>query len=325
MNKEYRHVPVMLEEVIQYLNPQPGQRFIDCTLGGAGYTSEIAKRIGQTGRVLSFDLDKMAIENAKERIKKEKLNNIILANENFRNLSKIVKEHFLGADQETGREEDDKFDGVVFDLGLSSAQLEDKSRGFSFQLDAPLDMAFGQEGVETERILSNYKQVDLERIIRDYGEERFARRIAERIVAERKVKQIRTTKELVEIVSKAVPAVYRNNPKIHFATRTFQALRIATNKELENIEEALPQALDVLKEGGKIAVISYHSLEDRIVKNFFRQESRDCVCPTNIPICECGHKARLKIITKKPLLPGGEEIKNNPRSRSAKMRVAQKI
>ena len=331
----YKHIPVMLKEVLEYLDPKSGQEFIDCTLGGAGYTVEIAKRVGATGKVLAIDLDKLAIENAKKVFKKTRLRqgyggqvkNVILIYGNFKNLQKIIKEEFKG--------ERDKFDGIVFDLGLSSAQLEDKSRGFSFQLDAPLDMAFGQETgnrkQETEFIINNYKQEELTKILREYGEEKFARRIARKIVDYRNDKSIKTTGQLVYIIESAVQAIYNNNlrhsgaRKIHFATRTFQALRIATNKELESIEIALPQAVDLLRKGGRIAVISYHSLEDRIVKRFFKKESKSCLCPPDIPICQCGHKTQIKILTKKIVLPSEEEIKINPRARSAKMRVAEKI
>lgn len=317
---EYKHTPVMLKEVLEYLDPRPGQQFIDCTLGGSGYTVAIARKVGENGKVLAIDMDKIAIKNAEFRIKNLELNNIILSYGNFKNLQKIVKEKSKG--------ERNKFNGIVFDLGLSSAQLEDKSRGFSFQLDAPLDMAFGHgEGSTehgTEYIVNNYKEGELVKILRDYGEEKFARRIAQSIIKYRKDKPIKTTGQLVYIIESAVPAIYKNK-KIHFATRTFQALRIATNKELESLERALPQAVDLLRKGGKIVIISYHSLEDRIVKQFFKKESKSCLCPPDIPICQCGHKAELKILTKKIVLPSDEEIKVNARARSAKMRVAEKI
>lgn len=321
----------MLKEVIEYLNPREGQNFIDCTLGGGGYTRAILERVGKNGKVLSIDLDNIAIENAKKFIKEKKINNIILANENFKDLSQIIEKYWQEEERSTGtnnsssREESIKFDGVVFDLGLSSAQLEDKSRGFSFQLDAPLDMAFGQSEEDTEFILNNSSAEEIEKILKEYGEERFGKRIANKIVEVRKENKIKTTKQLVDIIAEAVPAVYRNNKRLHFATRSFQALRIATNKELESLREVLPQALNELKTGGHIVVISYHSLEDRIVKKFFKTESKDCLCPPELPTCRCGHKAQIKIITKKPLTATEEEIKENPRARSAKMRVVEKI
>ena len=309
----------MLKEVLEYLDPKEGQYFIDCTLGGAGYTIAIAKKVGLNGKVLAVDLDKMAIQNAKLRIVNYELQNVILIQDNFRNLSKIVKKHF----------DNKKFNGIVFDLGLSSAQLSDRSRGFSFQLDAPLDMAFGCQMSDvgfrtTEDIVNNFSEEELEKIIRKYGEERFAKRIARRIVECRKLKSIKTTGQLVEIINQSVPVFYKNK-KINCATKTFQALRIATNNELENLEKVLPQALDLLAPAGRIAVISYHSLEDRIVKNFFKQESRDCICPPDYPVCQCKHKAKLKILTRKIVKAGKEEAVSNPRSRSAKLRVAERI
>lgn len=317
---DYKHIPVMLGEIIKYLDPKPGENFIDCTLGGGGYTLEIAKRVGEKGKVLAIDLDEKAIENAKLQISNYKLYNIILANGNFKDLQTIVKEEF--------KNKEIKWNGIVFDLGLSSAQLTDKSRGFAFQLDAPIDMAFGHEIQNTEHrtqnIINKYKQEELEKIIREYGEERYAGRIARVIVEHRKIEPIVTTGQLVEIIESVVPASYKHK-KIHFATRTFQALRIATNKELENLEIALPQAINLLTKGGKLVVISFHSLEDRIVKNYLKTESKDCVCPAEFPICQCEHKARVKILTKKPLLPSDEEIEKNPRARSAKMRAAEKI
>ncbi|MFH1523195.1 MAG: 16S rRNA (cytosine(1402)-N(4))-methyltransferase RsmH [Patescibacteria group bacterium] len=321
MNTNNYHVPVMLKEVLEYLNPRPGQFFIDGTLGGGGYTIAIAKRVGENGIVLGIDLDDKAIKNAKLQITNYKLQNTILAHDNFKNLSKIVNKYF---------KKDQAINGIVFDLGLSSAQLEDRTRGFSFQLDAPLDMAFGHQQrtanneQQTDYIINKYQQRELERIIREYGEERYAKRIAQKIVESRKNKLIKTTGQLVEIIKKAVPKKYLYS-KIHPATRTFQALRIATNDELRNLEEALPQAIKLLAKRGRIVVISYHSLEDRIVKQFFKKEKMDCLCPKDMPICQCNHKAQVKIITKKIIIPNENEIKNNPRSRSAKMRIAEKV
>ncbi len=309
------------------MDPKPGQNIIDCTLGGGGYTVEIAERIGKKGKILAIDLDKMAINNLEFRIKNLELN-IKSVCGNFKDLQKIVSNEF--------KEKEVKFRGIVFDLGLSSAQLQDKSRGFAFQMDAPLIMEFGiwnaESGMErTGDIVNKWRQEDLEKIIREYGEERFAGRIARGIVERRKQEPIKTTGELVEAIGGVVPAAYKRNHhrggirKIHFATRTFQALRIATNRELENLEQALPQAVDLLAPGGRVAVVSFHSLEDRIVKRFFKKESKDCLCPPTLPICQCGHKARLKILTRKVIKPTEEEVENNPRARSAKLRVAEKV
>ena len=322
----------MLNEVIDFLSPEKNQNFIDCTLGGAGYTVAIAKLILPKGKILSIDLDQMALKNAESVIKKENLRNIKIVHGNFKDISKILQNNW-------NNKQNIQINGIVFDLGLSSAQLQDERRGFSFQLDAPLDMAFGgthhtshithhvslNNECSTAEIVNNWGVAEIEKILKDYGEERFAKSIAKGIVDARKEGEIKKTKQLVGIIARAVPGKYRNNKKIHFATRTFQALRIATNDELNSLKKALPQALNILASGGRIAVISYHSLEDRIVKHFFKKESKDCLCPPEFPVCVCGHKAGLKIITKKALLPSNEEVKKNPRSRSAKMRVVEKI
>jgi 16S rRNA (cytosine1402-N4)-methyltransferase len=312
-----RHIPVMLDEVLNLLDLKKGGYYIDCTLGGGGYTFAISKIVGKNGGVLAIDMDSNAIKRAEKEIKDKKTKNIILENNNFANLEEIYKTHWLGKEG---------VDGIVFDLGLSSDQLEDAERGFSFKYDTSLDMAFGSTAQGSTYDLVNYSKEDkLAGILRDFGEEKFSGRIAKAIVKEKRQKPIETTGRLVEIIGEAVPAFYRNNKKYHFATKTFMALRIATNKELDNIRLALPQALSLLKKGGRIAVVSFHSLEDRMVKNFFRTESRDCICPPQLPQCVCGHKQSLKILTKKPIIPSEKEIKNNPRSRSSKLRVIEKI
>ena len=327
---EYKHVPVMLGEAIFYLSPKSGGKYIDCTLGGGGYTLGIAKEIGPEAQILAVDLDKLAINNFKKIIKKESLINIKTVHDNFKNLFTIVKNNWPGFQTTSVA-------GIVFDLGLSSAQLQDRSRGFSFKLDAPLDMAFGntthnsepfdsaQDGLITHNILNKYKQFNLEKIIKDYGEERYASLIAKGIVEYRRNKKIERTGELVEIIKKAVPERYVNNKKIHFATRTFQAFRIATNDELNSLKEALNASLDLLKPGGRLVMISYHSLEDRIVKQFIRDAGRACICPPEIPICQCQHERQLKKIEKGIIYPTVKEITKNPRARSAKMRVAEKL
>jgi 16S rRNA (cytosine1402-N4)-methyltransferase len=313
---DYQHIPVMLDEAIEYLDPQPGQNYIDCTLGGGGYTFELAKKVLPEGMILSIDLDEMAIVNAERIITKNGIKNVVLAKDNFKNLTQILDKNWRNK----------MFSGIVMDLGLSSAQLNDRDRGFSFKDDAPLNMAFGtQIEISAEKIINEYKQADIEKILREYGEEKYAHSIAALIVRERDKNKIQTTGRLVEIISRATPPGYRYDKKINFATKTFQALRIAVNDELGNLETALPLADNILEPGGRIVVISYHSLEDRIVKNYFKYESCDCVCPPAVPVCQCGHQAKLKIITKKPLVPTEAEIARNPRARSAKMRVAEKI
>jgi len=312
---QYKHIPVMLKEVLEYLDPKSGQNFIDCTLGGAGYTTAIAKKVGKSGSVMSIDLDDLAIKNAKDVIKKLKLNNIILVKDNFRNLLEIKKKYLKNK----------KVNGIVFDLGLSSAQLDDMNRGFSFKEDTPLKMEFGntENGITTEEIINNYNQEELEKIIREYGEEKFARRIAGAIIESRKSAPVKTAKQLAEIIKNVIPKRFQN--KIHPATKTFQALRIATNDELGSLREVLPQAIDVLEKNGKIVVISYHSLEDRIVKHFFKKESKECLCPPSYPVCQCSHKAIIKILTNRVIRPTEEEVADNSRARSAKLRVAEKI
>ncbi|MFH1326359.1 MAG: 16S rRNA (cytosine(1402)-N(4))-methyltransferase RsmH [Candidatus Falkowbacteria bacterium] len=340
----YQHTPVMLKEAIEYLRPQAGQVIVDCTLGGGGYTKEIAKKVGAKGKVIAIDADELAIKNAQKIFKNK---NITLVHDNFKHLQNIIQENELEA-----------VDGLVADLGLSSAQLQDRNRGFSFGLDAPLNMAFNNkdESEKTLEIINKYSKEKLVEIIKNFGEERYADRIAGAIVQTRRSPEtmhsgrrsapvIRTAKQLADIIIQAVPAFvpsdsglrrgnpesYRGNPKnyrkvrIHPATRTFQALRIATNNELENLKALLEQSVLALNQGGRVVIISYHSLEDRIVKQFFKQESKDCICPPAMPICQCQHQAQLKIITKKVVIPSIEEIKQNPRARSAKMRIAEKM
>lgn len=317
----YQHTPVMLKEAIEILNPRSGQKFIDCTLGGGGYSRAILERIGEQGKVLAIDLDGLAIANAKLNFKTEiKNKKLILAHENFKNLRIIIEKYFTA---------DAKFDGLALDLGLSSAQLEDRGRGFSFNLpDAPLGMNFGDSISERAgNIINNWSARDLAGIFKDYGEEKFAYKIALAIVKERQIQKIATAGKLAEIITKTKPAAHwrKFQLKIHPATKIFQALRLAVNQELENLRSVLPQALDALNSGGRLVVISYHSLEDRIVKQYFKEESKDCLCPPRMPVCRCGHKAGLKILAHKVLGPGGEEVLKNQRSRSAKLRAASKI
>jgi 16S rRNA (cytosine1402-N4)-methyltransferase len=310
---EYQHTPVMLKEVLEYLDPKKGGYYIDGTLGGGGYTEALSKIAGAKGKILATDLDEQAIANTA----KKNLDNVILVNDNFANLSSVIAENI---------EEGKLFDGFVLDLGLSSFQLADIRRGFSFREDSPLDMAFNSDGTNqrTRDIINNFREGDLAKIFFNYGEEKHARRIAKGIVERRKLSRIETTGDLSEIIKKAIPRRLWSD-KVHPATKTFQALRIVVNKELESLEKVLPQAVAALKSGGRIVIISFHSLEDRIVKDFFREQAIDCVCPPEIPICSCDHRATLRVITKKIVPPTAEEIKLNPRSRSAKLRAAEKI
>lgn len=291
----YNHVPVMLAEILEYLKPQAGGHYIDCTLGGAGYTIALAERVGPTGRILGIDLDELAINNAHQKIEQKKLTNIVLVNDNFKNLTTIAAQNLSG-----------KVDGIVFDLGLSSAQLDDETRGFSFKGERPLDMAFGpQNQRSTADIINSYDLLELTEIFREYGEERRAYQIAKAIVASRRQKRLETTADLLAVIEKAVP--FRHYSKINPATKIFQALRMETNEELNVLREVLPQALNILKPGGRLVVVSFHSGEDRIVKRFLKDNSE------------------VKILTKRPQVAQDEETVVNPRARSAKLRAAEKI
>ena len=293
----YQHIPVMLNEVLGYLKPESGKKYIDCTLGGAGYTIALAEKVGESGQVIGIDLDKLAINNAQAKINEQKLKNITLINDNFKNLKTIIADNFSP---------EAKFDGIVFDLGLSSAQLDDEERGFSFKGERPLDMSFGPVNQKsTAEILNHYSLLELTRIFRDYGEEKYAYQIAKAIVNERREKKFKTTSDLVNMIEKTIP--FRLRTKIHPATRVFQALRMETNEELESLREVLPDAISLLKPQGKIVIVSFHSGEDRIVKRYFKGEDG------------------LKILTKRPEQPTESETESNPRARSAKLRAAEKI
>ena len=296
------HIPVLQNEVLKYLDPKPNQNFIDCTIGEGGHSAATLEKNAPKGKVLGIELDPELYEKlqaAKLKVKNEKLKNrLILVNDSFANLKEIVK-----------RERFPAVSGILFDLGMSSWHLEESGRGFSFLKNGPLDMRYSpQNPLTAEKIVNYWSKSEMEKILREYGEERFAKKIAEKIIEARQSKPIKTTSQLVEIIKKAVLSRYRHQ-KIHFATRTFQALRITVNDELNNLEKALPQTLEILKPGGRLVVISFHSLEDRIVKNFYRDSSPE----------------KLKILTKKPIRPTPEEIKINPRARSAKLRAAIKL
>jgi 16S rRNA (cytosine1402-N4)-methyltransferase len=310
------HTPVMLKEVIDNLQVKKGDFCIDGTLGAMGYTRQLLKEVGKEGKVLSLDLDEKAIAEANKIKKEENLDNLIIEHSNFKNIKEVVKKHFPLQQ---------KFNCIVVDLGLSSDQLYDQDRSFSFQSDASLDMAFSRKKLnDTQKIVNDYSQKELERIIKDYGEERFAKSISTNIVKERKKKAIKSGKDLQNLIAKTIPT--RFWPKnVNVATKTFQALRIATNEELQNLEEFLPSAIELLKPAGRLAVLSFHSLEDRIVKHYFKKEAKDCLCPPEVPICVCGHKAKIQIIKPKGIIASKKELKRNPRARSARLRIVQKI
>ncbi|MFC1961486.1 16S rRNA (cytosine(1402)-N(4))-methyltransferase RsmH [Chloroflexota bacterium] len=301
------HVPVLLEETMQALAVQPGGRYIDGTLGGGGHAEAILQRSAPGGQLLGIDADPKAISSAEERLAPYQ-DSILLVNDNFVNLQSIcVKYDFFPVH------------GVFFDLGLSSLQL-DNGRGFSFQRDAALDMRLNpaQETTAAD-IVNNYSEIALANLIRTYGEEGYSSRIARYIVNERPVK---STRQLAGIITRAFGG---RRGKIHPATKTFQALRIAVNQELEHLEAALRQAVEMLGFGGRLVVISYHSLEDRIVKRFLQREAKGCICPPGAIVCTCGHVPALRLINRKVITPSEDEIRRNPRSRSAKLRTAERI
>jgi len=302
------HIPVLLNEVIDGLAVQPGGRYIDCTLGGTGHAVSILKQSEPGGQLLGIDADPTVIENARITLSAFG-DSVLLVNDNFVRLEAVAREHNF-----------QPVHGILFDLGLSSLQLGEAGRGFSFQTESPLDMRFdNSQGTTAADLVNSLSENDLSRIIWEYGDENQSRQIARFIIRNRPV---RTTLQLAGIIEQAVGG---RHGKIHPATRTFQALRIAVNNELENLKSALSQAVGLLGYEGRLAVITYHSLEDRIVKQFFAEESRDCICPPEAPVCICTHKARLKLINRKVITPELSEIKNNPRSRSAKLRVAERI
>lgn len=313
----YFHIPVLLKEVIDGIDPKPGENLIDGTIGGGSHAEAILKKTSPDGKLLGIDLDPEALAESKRNLKKYS-NRIILEKGNFVDFAELAKKHSFGS-----------INIFFLDLGISSQQLNNDMLGISFLKNAPLDMRIGGEGsengrVSAEYIINNWSEEKIKSILKDYGEERYAALIAREIIAARKAKKIVNTQQLVDIIYRAIPLRYRKQ-KIHFATRTFQALRIAVNNELKNLENVLPKILDNMEAGGRIAIISFHSLEDRIVKRFFQKEAKDCVCNVKVPVCVCGHKKTVEIITKKPIVPSEQEIMNNPRSRSAKLRIARKI
>lgn len=298
------HIPVLLDEVIGALQVRPGGRYIDCTVGEGGHAAAV---LLHGGLVLGIDADPNALEMAGERLKPY-ADKAILINDNFANLENVASAHgFIPAS------------GILFDLGMSSLQLEDAGRGFSFQFEGPLDMRFDQaQHMTADTVVNTFPETELADIINIYGEERQSGKIARSIVANR---PLDTTTQLASVIARATG----RKGKIHPATKTFQSLRIFVNQELERLKAALRQAIQILETGGRLVVISFHSLEDRLVKDFLKQESHDCICPPGTPVCTCNHRANLKLISKKVIMPSRSEVLANPRSRSSKMRVAERI
>ena len=303
-----KHLPVLYNEIIHAMQPHWGGFYIDGTLGAGGHAWGILQASSPDGQLLGLDVDPEALDLAREKLA-EFGSRAILVRASYRSLqSQVMKLNWL------------KVDGILLDLGLSSMQLETASRGFSFQTDAPLDMRFDPDGeLRAADLVNHLNEVELADLLYRYGEEHRSRQVAHAIVNAR---PIQTTRQLAQLVAKVTRG---GKSGIHPATRTFQALRIAVNGELDALEAVLPQTINALTPGGRLAVISFHSLEDRIVKQFMRKESRDCICPPEQPVCTCGHKATLRVLTVKPVRPQESEIQNNPRSRSARLRVAERI
>ncbi len=305
------HQPVLLQETIDYILGDPNGLYIDCTLGGGGHLQELMVRLGEKARVIAIDKDINILRQTSQQLADDRIR---FVHADFRDLKQVLNQ-----------DESGNVDGIIIDLGVSSFQLDTPERGFSFHSDADLDMRMDtSQKLKAWDIINTYSEAELANIIFKYGEERYGRKISRAIVQERDKKNIDTTLELAEIIKNAVPAKYRREK--HPARKTFQAVRIAVNDELGAIERVLPQALEVLKSGGKVGIITFHSLEDRIVKRFFNEKSRNCVCPPQLPVCTCGgQRAEIKLIKRKPVMPNEDECLINRRARSAKLRIAQKI
>ena len=309
---EFNHVSVLLNECLEGLNIKENGIYVDGTLGGAGHSSEILKRLSKEGRLIGIDQDTDALKAAKERLKD--YSNVTFVHSNFSNIENVLNNLNI-----------DGVDGILMDLGVSSYQLDEGERGFSYMKDAPLDMRMNRENdFSAYNVVNEYSEEDLYRIIRDYGEEKFAKRIASFIVENRQEKNIETTLELVEIIKNAIPAKARREGP-HPAKRTFQAIRIEVNSELSILNKTIEDGVEKLNKGGRMAIITFHYLEDRIVKNKFRDLAVSCRCPKEFPVCVCGEKAKVKIISRKAIEPTKEEVEINPRSRSAKLRVIEKL
>jgi len=312
MSNEFHHVSVLLEECIEGLNIKPEGIYVDGTLGGAGHSSRIAALL-TTGRHIGIDRDPIALKAAGKRLAPY-ADRVTLVHSNFCEIAKVLDDLNI-----------EGVDGILLDLGVSSPQLDDGERGFSYMVDAPLDMRMNNEdSLSADTVVNTWSYDELKRILYDYGEERYAPKIAAAICSRREEKPIRTTLELVDIIRSAMPAAALRE-KQHPAKRSFQAIRIAVNDELGSVEKVMEDAIPRLNKGGRLAVITFHSLEDRIVKNAMANAAKGCTCPPNFPVCVCGKKPQVKIITRKPIVSGEEELERNPRARSAKLRICEKL
>ncbi|HHU72244.1 MAG TPA: 16S rRNA (cytosine(1402)-N(4))-methyltransferase RsmH [Clostridiales bacterium] len=307
----FKHRSVLLDETIESLGIKPEGIYVDGTLGGGGHSYEIAKRLS-TGRLIGIDQDEAAIKAASERLK-EFDERVTIVRSNYRQMKEVLRDLHM-----------DQVDGIVLDLGVSSYQLDTKERGFSYNEDAPLDMRMDRRNSKTAKdIINGYSEMELYRIIRDYGEDKFAKNIAKHIVRMREEKPLETTFELVAAIKAAIPAKVRAVGG-HPAKRTFQAIRIELNQELDVLKDTLEDMINLLKPGGRLCIITFHSLEDRIVKSHYRTAQDPCICPPDFPVCVCGRQSLGRVISRKPILPSDEEIENNKRSKSAKLRVFEK-
>ena len=309
---EFHHVSVLLDECLDGLAIKPDGIYVDGTLGGAGHSSQIVKRL-TTGRLIGIDRDPVALRAAGERLAPF-ADRVTLVHSNFCQIAQVLKDLDISG-----------VDGILLDLGVSSPQLDDGSRGFSYMVDAPLDMRMnGEDVMSAYDVVNTWSQEELKRILYDYGEERYAPQIAGAICRRREQKPIETTLELVDVIRSTMPAAALRE-KQHPAKRSFQAIRFAVNDELGSVEKVMKDAVPCLNPGGRLAVITFHSLEDRIVKNAMANAAKGCTCPPNFPVCVCGKKPQVKVLTRKPIVSGEEELERNPRARSAKLRVCEKI
>lgn len=312
LKMEFQHLPVLLHETMESLNIRPSGIYVDGTLGGAGHSTEIATRLTEGGRLIGIDQDKDAIAAAAKRLRVFG-DRVAVVHDNFEHIPEILKEMGIP-----------RVDGILLDLGVSSYQLDNPERGFSYNADEPLDMRMDQESpVTAADILNTWKTEELVRILRDYGEERYAANIARRIAAQRQIKPFETTGELVKVIRASIPMRLQDkygNP----CKRTFQAVRIACNRELDVLQDSIDRLIDILKPGGRLCIITFHSLEDRIVKNAFRRNESPCICPPEFPVCTCGRVSKGRVITRKPIVPSAGEREENKRSASSKLRVFER-